>query len=97
MDGGDLREIDARELALEVLVVGVFGQHLTETRGDLAAQLGGSGAGIGDDQKFVQIRRVVRVGQVAHQAVDEHLGLAGACGRGPARRPAAREWLSIQP
>ena len=81
VDGRDLRQIDAAHLPLQVPVFRLFGQKLTERGDQLAAQLGRSRLRKGDHQKVVDIAMLRRVSHSAEDAVDQHLGFAGAGSR----------------
>ena len=86
---GDLRLIQARQLPLQSGVFRVRSDLGRKPPRDLPAQLRGCGSGICDDEKFIQISRIVRVHEISHQALDEHGGLAGARSRRDEQRAAA--------
>ena len=75
---GDLREIDVRELPLQMPVVRRGGQRVRDARGDLAAQLGRGCSGIGNNEEVVKIGGICGIGQIAHQPVDQNLRFSGA-------------------
>ena len=74
--GGDTRLVHEQQLTAQACVVRVIGQAGSNRVSQLAAHLGRCRVGVGHEQKPVDIDRVLRVGQTADDALDQHGGLA---------------------
>ena len=81
MDRRNLRQMDSRKLALQVPVQGICRKAPGKLGADFAAQLACRRLRIGNNQKLVDICRVVFVLHIGKQPVDQHLRLARACRR----------------
>ena len=79
VDRGDLRQIDAAELPLQVAVLRVGGKAAVQLRQQLAAQLRCSRLREGDEQEFVDAPALAD--DLIEHAVDQNAGLAGARSR----------------
>ena len=90
VDGADLRAADQGALPSEAGVVGIVRQAARELLRDPAAQLPRGGAGIGDDEKAVNVGGGAGVGDVRHEPLGQHAGLAAAGTGGHQHRAAAR-------
>ncbi|MPN15519.1 hypothetical protein SDC9_162853 [bioreactor metagenome] len=55
VDGGNARLVDPDGLTAQVGVSGLLGQPCAQSVGDSAAQLGGGGLGIGDDEELIHV------------------------------------------
>ena len=82
-DGGAAAQL---RLPPETAVHRVGGDALAERGENAAAQLARRGAGVGDDEEIVDVRAAVHI---AHEPLDEDLGLARTGGSGDEPRPAA--------
>ena len=87
VDGLDVRLINQQQLPLQMAVTGALGHALAQLVGDALPQLGGGGAGIGDDKEVVHAGLLLPQ-HPAEQAVHQHPGLAAACGGGNQYAPA---------
>ena len=74
--GGDARLVHEQQLTAQTRVVRVIGQTGSNRVGQLAAHLGRCRVGVGHEQKAVDVNRVLRIGQTADDALDQHGGLA---------------------
>ena len=79
VDRGDLRQIDAAELPLQMAVLRVGGKAAVQLRQQLAAQLRCSRLREGDEQEFVDAPALAD--DLIEHAIDQNAGLTGACGR----------------
>lgn len=73
----DLRRRQRHGLACQPSVVGTFGGGLRQRLGDMILEVGGGGAGEGDDQHPRDIRRVLRI----QQGFDDTPGQCGSFAR----------------
>ena len=74
--GFNIRLINAEQLAAQMVVFRLLRHSPGKLFGDLAPQLGGGSAGIGDDEEIVYAALFLL--DPAKQALHQHLGLAGA-------------------
>ena len=78
VDRADLRAAAQRALAAQAAAVGLGGRGGGELGHDPPLQLGRGGAREGDNKEAVDVPGVVLVGEIAHQPLGEHAGLAAA-------------------
>lgn len=83
VDRGDFCQIQPLHLTLQMPVSRICSQHLHKLCTNFPPKLRRSGLGIGDDQKFIHIGRILLLAEVSHEPVYQHLGLAGSGRRRP--------------
>ena len=83
----NVRTVHAQHLALQTRVRRIVFQPFGERPGNFAAQLRRGGAGIGDNQKVIEVGAVPF--DIGEQALNKHLRLAGAGCRGDQQASAA--------
>ena len=90
VDGADLRTADQGALAAQTGITGIVRKTARQLLHDPAAQLPRRCAGKGDDEEAVHVRGRIGIGDVCHQPLGQHLGLAAARSGGHQYRTAAR-------
>ena len=72
----DLRPVHQHELTAQMHIVRMPGHQFGQRLGDLAAHLARRGASVGHDEERVDIARILRIGDAAQNALDEHRRLS---------------------
>ena len=86
---GDLRKIDACQLPLQMAVVRCDGKRVCDARSDLTAQFRRGCSCVCNNQKIIEVGGICRIGQIAHQPVNQNFCFPGTCRRRNEQRAAS--------